>query len=267
MKSKTFYHSGEIGDLLYSLQSIKHIGNGELYIGNNLNLTCQPHETISRPLKPLTWKNYRFLQEFVESQPYINKFIYGIPRTIDYNLNYARRIIHTHIYLNHPETYMQACGLPINPIDNHTPWISVTNKKQLAPITVVRTERRQSPNFPWKLIVEKYKNDMVFIGTKSEYDSFSSENGVISHFNSDRLMDIAEVVNGAKLHIGSSTSLTTIAEGLKKRIIFENQDTKQYHTNVKYQDFHRDERFNVAYDETDIDSTMEKIEEFLAKSV
>jgi len=106
---------------------------------------------------------------------------------------------------------------------------------------------------------------MVFIGTKSEYDSFTNDNGIIPHFNSDKLIDIAEVVNGAKLHIGNSTSLTTIAEGLKKRIVFENQDTKQYHTNVKYQDFHRDDRFNVAYDETDIESTIEKIEEFLIK--
>ena len=267
MKSKTFYHSGEIGDLLYSLQSIKHIGDGDLYIGNNLNTTFLPHETTSRPLKPLNWKTYRFLQEFVESQHYINKFVYGVPRTIDYNLNYARRVIHTHIYLNHTETYMHACGLPINPIDNHTPWIEVANKKELAPITVVRTERRHSPNFPWKLIVDKFKHDMVFIGTKDEYDSFTNENGIIPHFNSDRLIAIAEVVNGAKLHIGNSTSLTIIAEGLKKRIVFENQDTKQYHTNVKYQDFRRYERFNVAYDENDIDSTMEKIEEFLITPV
>ena len=265
METKTFYHSGEMGDTLYSLQAIKNIGNGDLYIGNNLNMTFQPHETPSYPLKPFTWKTYRFLQEFIESQPYINKFLYGTPRKIDYNLNYFRKVIFTHIHLNHTETYMHVCGLPINPIDNHTPWISVANKKQLAPITVVRTERRHSPNFPWKLIVDKFRNNMVFIGTKSEYDSFTNDNGIIPHFNSDKLIDIAEVVNGAKLHIGNSTSLTTIAEGLKKRIVFENQDTKQYHTNVKYQDFHRDDRFNVAYDETDIESTIEKIEEFLIK--
>ena len=109
----------------------------------------------------------------------------------------------------------------------------------------------------------RVKNDILFLGTKSEYLDFVEYTGKLVAWNDyTNLLSICEVINGAKLHIGNSTSISVCAEGLKKPMIFEeSHDIKhvRYHTHR----FYRNNRLNVGPEDNDTDVIMEKINTFI----
>lgn len=262
----TFYHSGEIGDLLYGLKVIQFLGKGDLYSHVALNINFNPHtEACAFPNKMFDERMYNFVKRLVLRQPYINKFEYGIPDKIDYNLNDFRKFIFYTFDTSFDELYYRVCNLVADPNDGYDPWLEC-DAKTLAPISVIRTNgaNRTIPNYPWKLIVQKYKDQMVFLGTKPEYEQFTEKAGgkKIQWFDSSDMLSICEVINGAKLHMGNSTSITVCAEGLKKNLIFEEAaPRKGYHWH-QYHEFGRTNRLNVYSDELNVDLIMEKIELF-----
>lgn len=261
-----FYHSGEIGDLIYGLKVIKSINMGDLYSHVDLNIDYNPNiERCVFPNKPFDVKMYEFVKRLLLRQPYINKFEYGVPDRIDYNLNYFRKTIFNRSRISFADIYYEACNVEIDLNDGYIPWLEC-DTNSLAPITVIRTNgvNRTIPNYPWKIIVQKYKNEMVFLGTKTEYEEFIVQSGgeSIQWFDSSDMLSICEVINGAKLHMGNSTSISACAEGLKKNMIFE-ESAKRHDFPEEYWDFRRTNRFNVYADELDTNSIMEKIELFM----
>lgn len=262
----TFYHSGEIGDLLYGLKVIQSVGKGDLYAHVELNIDFNPNiEMCVFPNKPFDNRMYEFVKRLVLRQPYINKFEYGVPDHIDYNLNYFRKLVFYTFDTSFDELYYRVCDFEVDIDDGYDPWLEC-DARSLAPISVIRTNgaNRTIPNYPWKLIVQKYKNDMVFLGTKSEYDAFTVQAGgkKIQWFDSSDMLSICEVINGAKMHMGNSTSITVCAEGLKKNLIFEEAAPLRGYNWHKYHDFGRTNRLNVYSDELNVDAIMEKIELF-----
>jgi len=268
MSVPTFYHSGEIGDILYALKVIQSIGKGDLYCSPSLEVSFDPNtERIGFPNKQFTPQMFNFVKELVELQPYINKFEYAVPEKIDYNLNNFRKLIFYTFDVSFEEIYYRVCNVPSNPNDGYDPWLTC-KARTIAPITVIRTNgaNRTIPDYPWKTITNKYADQMVFVGTKPEYEQFTEKSGgkLIQWFDSTNLLSICEVINGAKLHMGNSTSLTVCAEGLKKNIIFEEADKRKDNNLALYHEFGRTNRFNVFADELDVFTIMEKIEQFVS---
>jgi hypothetical protein len=261
-----FYHSGEIGDLLYGLKVIQHIGKGDLYTNADLLIDFNPDtELCVFPNKWFDQRTYNFVKRLVYRQPYINKFEFDLPPHIDYNLNYFRKMVFDTFDVNFYELYYRICNVTPDEPDGYKPWIEC-DAKSIAPITVIRTTGagRTIPNYPWKTIVDKYKNQMVFLGTKHEYDVFTRDVGgkKIKWYESSDMLSICEVINGAQLHIGNSTSITVCAEALKKNLIFEESSVRKNNKYVQYHEFGRTNRFNVYADEVNVDAIMEKIELF-----
>lgn len=259
----TFYHSGEIGDLLYGLKAISRVPIANLFLNNDLRVEFDPNtELLANPNKPLTYREYIFIRELLEKQPYLNEIIFGNPVYIDYNLNNFRKEIFTHPHLNFSDLSVNVCKFVVDSNDAYTPWLYCNIKKEY-PITVIRVPKRTHAAFPWKQIVQKYHNDIIFLGTQSEYHSFVEYTGkLVAWKEYTNLLSICEVINGAKLHIGNSTSISVCAEALKKPIIFENEQTSN---DIRYpiHQFHRKNRFNIDADTTNVDIIMEKIDRFL----
>jgi len=261
-----FYHSGEIGDLLYGLKVIQHIGKSDLYTHPELLIDFNPNiEMCVFPNKPFDHRMYNFVKHLVLRQPYINKFEYDVPPHIDYNLNYFRKTVFYTLNVSFDELYYPICNVVPDISDGYEPWIEC-DAKSIAPITVIRTNGvgRTIPDYPWKTIVDKYKSQMVFLGTKPEYEAFTHETGgkKIKWYDSSDMLSICEVINGAKLHMGNSTSITVCAEALKKNLIFEESSVRKNNKYVQYHEFGRTNRFNVYADEVNVDAIMEKIELF-----
>jgi hypothetical protein len=258
-----FYHSGEIGDIVYGLKALSKVPSANFYMGEHLMVPFDPNiEMIGWPNKNFTAQHFSFLFDFLERQPYIHHAIHGVPESIDYNLNLFRKEIFKIKYLNFADLHLHCCGFKIDKTDGNVPWL-FSDVKKIKPISVIRVNRRINEKFPWKLITEKYHDDMIFLGTKSEHDEFTELTGhVVEWADFTDLLSVAEVINGAQLHIGNSTSISVCAEGLKKPMIFESEALPN---NIWYelQVFNRENRITVGPDHTCDDMIMEKIDGFL----
>ncbi len=260
----TFYHSGEIGDLLYGLKAVSRLPLSDLYINSDLLLPFDPNtELLANPNRTFSQRDYNFVKDLLHRQPYLRNVVYGQPNHINYNLNSFRKEIFVRQDLNFSDLYVHVCGFPVNNGDAYMPWLYCDIKKQY-PITAIRVERRNHVQFPWKQIVQKYHKDIVFLGTYKEYQNFTEYTGKSVEWNDyTNLLSICEIINGAKVHIGNSTSITVCAEALKKPIIYENEHVVG---EIRYptHEFHRTNRVNVDPDTKDIDGVMQKIEQFLS---
>jgi hypothetical protein len=258
-----FYHSGEIGDIIYGLKALSKVPSANFYMGEHLMVPFDPNiEMIGWPNKNFTAQHFSFLFDFLERQPYIHHAIHGVPESIDYNLNLFRKEIFKIKYLNFADLHLHCCGFDIDKTDGHVPWL-FSDVKKIKPISVIRVNRRINEKFPWKLITEKYHDDMIFLGTKSEHEEFTELTGhIVEWTDYTNLLSIAEVINGAQLHIGNSTSISVCAEGLKKPMIFESEALPNniWH---ELQVFNREDRITVNPDHTCDDMIMEKIDGFL----
>ena len=257
----TFYHSGEIGDIIYALKALSRKPRANLYLNVDLRLQW-PGLLVANPNKKLNKREYLFIRNLLERQPYINDIVFGTPTHIDHNLNFFRHTIFNKTELNFGDLFLDVCGYTTNKEDAYTPWVFCDIKREY-PITVIRVPRRTNKNFPWRKITEKYKNDMIFLGTKAEYLEFVEVSGkAIAWKDYTNMLSICEVMNGAKLHIGNCTSITVCAEALKKPMIFENDTDHTFIRHATHQ-FYSKNRFNVDTDMCNDDTIMEKINTFL----
>lgn len=257
-----FYHSGEIGDIIYSLKAIKRIG-GHLYLDLNLHIHYDPKmERVANPNKNFDVKHFYFIKDLIEKQKYIKSVQHKTPDIIHINLNDFRRDIFKYRDVNFADLFLKSCDLYVDEDDAYIPWIKC-DQKFVKPISVIRVNRRTTDNFPWKVIADKYHSEMLFLGTKQEHEDFVNfVNHDVEHFDSSNLLEIAEVINGSSLFIGNCTSLTVCAEALKKNMIYENEhcsDHEWYHLHQ----FRRSNRYNVDPDNKNVELTMQKIEQFL----
>jgi ADP-heptose:LPS heptosyltransferase len=109
-------------------------------------------------------------------------------------------------------------------IDNSVPvdvdkikWIHLDSKVQFEskPIVINRTSRYHRVGFPWKQLVDDYGNHMLFVGTKSEFDEFVFEFGYVKYYPTKRILQLAQVLNGAKLFIGNQSFPYSLVEAMK----------------------------------------------------
>ena len=88
-------------------------------------------------------------------------------------------------------------------MDVSKPWITGIPKKTSADIVVSRTER-----YPGKLDwfrLKEYAGRCVFVGLESEWRAFSAAYFNIEFYRARDLLDLAEVIAGAKLYVGNES--------------------------------------------------------------
>jgi len=225
-----FYHSGDLGDIIYALCAIKNSGGGILILSSDY----QKKQELRQKMSMTT---YKFLKGFIKSQSYIHDVVLcDRPIDIDYNLNDFRdsfvdwgdgkltpreekklkveRL--TTLYKNNV-----LVDLPNN-FDNQ-PWLEWSIKKIFynKSIVVNRTLRYLNPNFPWQLIVENYRNNIIFVGLADEYEKFVLDFGWVQYVKTETLEDLVDVLNGSKLFIGNQSFPHAIAQGLFLRVLQE----------------------------------------------
>lgn len=229
-----FYHSGDLGDIIYSLPFIKAMGGGTII------LSADYHGMEIR--SPMTLEKSKMLNELLVSQDYIfdvqstpNK-----PSDIDFDLNNFRdsfiewgqgkynedqvRVLrHTKLTQLYRDRIFSK--IPVN-FDEER-WLTFNKKIVLTdkPIVVNKTERYPRKNFPWKQLVEEYGNKMIFVGSQHEYNLFIKNYGHIDFYSTNTFLTLAQVINGSKLFIGNQSFPYSLAEGMKVNTIQETNNT------------------------------------------
>jgi hypothetical protein len=211
-----FSHSGDIGDIIYSLPTIRAKGGGELVL----------FDYPGRTYQPMTESRYLSLKPLLDFQRYIFKSRFSTSHE-DSSLNGFRH----HIRNGENNSDWHLCTNGLDWTHRIEKWLEVPEPIISTKNIMAWTPRHHSFNFPWKAIVDKFGYDLGFIGYKEYYKEFCSLYSIpenkIKYLEANDFMWIAQLVEGCNTFIGNLTSVTAIAEGLKKKVIIEG-----YHNNA-----------------------------------
>ena len=211
-RSSTYYHSGNLGDIIYALKAIKLAGGGKLLIG--------PVQYKTSPCRvPITRAQFEALDPLLSRQEYVTEteyrelypageYIHDLNRFRDYwNDPRIRK-------KTRPNTLARMHGYAagvLHLFDDQDCWLSVPAPMQTGMIIVHRSSRYLSADFPWQRLVEQYHQDMLFVGLEEEYRDFAKRFGRVSFWRVQDLLEMARVIAGGRAFIGNQSSPCSIA--------------------------------------------------------
>lgn len=215
--SKVFYHNGSLGDIIYSLPTVKAMGGGIYVTG----LPKTQHEAIALLLK---------------IQPYITGVLHlsesGLPADfIDLTL-FRNHPLFTreHIVLLHADAQQAAPhGWKKGWLENIPPVINAAG-----PYNVINlTNRYRDRFFNWKseiAFLRRSARFTYFLGMYKEYSEMPTAHGFI-YQPTETLLEAAEFIAGARYFSGNQSSMLAIRQGLGMPYRFEQSpnhlDTEQ----------------------------------------
>lgn len=198
-ETRLFSHSGDLGDIIYSLPTIRALGGGTLVLYDHPGRTAHGMtEAKMLRLKPLLME-----------QPYIHDVLFS-PEMVSYgNLNGFRdHYVHGNLSDCHLATY----GLPWT--QRSFKWLDVPDPIDTYPVVVHRSARYENPNFPWDRVVQQYKGLAGFCGFPEEHWDFCTRYGEIPLIDCPNFLVLAQYIAGARLFIGNQSSPLAVAQAL-----------------------------------------------------
>jgi hypothetical protein len=217
----TFWHAGDIGDIIYSLPTIRFLGGGKLYL-----CPASFTDTLMTPERAAN------IATLIECQPYITSVQYRDKPT-GFNLN-QWRMPHCHFKIGTTLAAMCLATAGAEAKEADVAWLENIRPIQTLPIVISRSARYHNPLFPWKTIPAFYKDQIVFVGTREEHAAFCDEFGHVPYCATPTLLDLAQVIAGAQLFIGNQSAPFAIAEGLKIPIALE-EDPRPHIRNCHFE--------------------------------
>ena len=221
-----FKHSGNAGDILYSLPAIRQAvrNKGEkaiLYL--NLDQPANYVQGFVHPLGNVMLNKYmaKMLKPLLLSTDFIDDVMIYNGQKIDYDLDKFRRIGLNLGAGNISRWYFQA--FPELTCDLIEPTIKVAIFQQKFfenSIVINRTERYQNGQIDYS-ILNQYDNQKVFLGTEHEYHLMSKVIKGLVYFEVKDFNEGAKLINNCKVFIGNQSMNFAIAEQLKSNRILE----------------------------------------------
>lgn len=218
------HHSGDAGDVIYSLPVLKALGGGVLFLSGDNRYPYPRPTRWAQAGAPPEWVGN--LSGLLNQQDYI----WGVhwtqktPFSCDVDLNAFRQFYKTkeHAFDSIFSLHQLAVGVTHPETE---PWLTVDRKVEIEgrDIVVARSERFHNDLFPWRYLTQKYGHRMAFVGTWQEASLFQHQFGamnVIWH-KTETLLDVARVIAGAKCFIGNQSSPLAISLGLGQNSICE----------------------------------------------
>jgi len=227
----TFAHSGNLGDIIYALPTIRTLGPGHLSLIMG-GIPAAIRKYNNGPVFPeyenrLSEADYNMIAPLLAEQPYITEVKRYSGEKIDYDLDLFRGTVGQAFKTNFIETYAQTFKLPYNPKTDHGPWLYATPKR-IARIAVTRTMRYHSnktstiPSWLELIRNNNLETDGVFLGLPDEHQAFCDLFNVqIPYYKCKDFLDMAEVIAGSDAFFGNQTFAYGVAQGLGKPTILE----------------------------------------------
>jgi hypothetical protein len=197
------FHSGCIGDIIYSIPTMQALGVTALYVGDR------------SWTKPIVNRLGSFAR-LIESQGISVSKHEG--QNIDVDLSTYRNggMVYGDNIANRVARWVGA------KIDLSKPWIkSGKNNYASGKIVVSRGARWHGEFFPWLEIVNAFADDIMFVGHKEEHEDFCKKFGRVEHLHTIDLYDVAEAIAASSLFIGNQSSPNAIANALRVPSIVE----------------------------------------------
>lgn len=215
----TFKHSGDMGDVIYSLPTIKALGGGVLYLdpegGQSEPLVGWPNHTRTK-LNAAAIESVRellMLQDYIEDVRYWHVTGEGV----DYNLDEFRR--HCTPDRNIAHSHLMAFDLPLSHADEQWLWADTIDCSG-----VVSRSLRYHGNYSfWDETDKVAMAEMaVFVGLPQEWQYFKDVFGInIAYSQTPTIYDAARLIGGCQHFIGNQNLCRAIAEGFKRTVTVE----------------------------------------------
>jgi len=247
-KPMIFHHTGDTGDIIYSLPVMKALGGGVLFISPD---SRYPYPRPCR-VTP-TAETVNNIACLTNQQDYVwnTLWTHGLPFSTDVDFNMFRDCYRVP-GLDHWASLFSLHQKPFGvtwPEDK--PWLDVDAAIKIPgrDIVVNRTERFHNEFFPWAQLVIKHGHRMVFIGSPEEYQTFRGF-GLpqidIPYQPTPTLLEVARFIKGAKVFVGNQSAPMAIALGLGVNIV---QETWPGNPNCRLK---RDNAIYCSTDKTEI---------------
>lgn len=196
-----YFHSGDLGDVLYALPSMRELGRGDLYL-NSRPWTAKMTEARAAVLRPL-----------LEAQDYVGQVIHGDAPAGEHFVNFSTfrngGIFFGLNLMEHQSEWVNANASP-------EPWLKVSpSARARGRVVCHRSPRYQNPYFRWDLIGEAFGTKMLFVGMPHEVEELRRVTKVHAEYEiTQDYLELAKLIAGADLFIGNQSSPMALAIGL-----------------------------------------------------
>lgn len=218
----TFTHAGPAEDILYSFYFCRELSRR--YDFRNFYYHIQTGIFI-------TEQQAEFLRSLLESQKFIQGIIIGPDRpknAIDLNkfrngmINCSSGDMRDYYYQFNSNTlprHFDICNIRLK---------QLPDEKYKNDVIINISEKVVNVNLDFKSLI-KFKDNLVFIGTQKEYETFCSKNFIIEkcEINPDSMLTVAKYIVGSKGFVGNQNQYFALTECLKTpRILVTNEWNK-----------------------------------------
>jgi hypothetical protein len=217
-RPSSYYHSGNLGDVIYALPAIRANGGGELVIGTK-------QAGSSGCMNPISRSQYNLLMPLLKAQPYITSTRYTDTHpgsAVRHDLNFFRnRWFDIDARLKSGVTTLldaHADYLGVTP--DVSPWLQCEPMPS-DKIIVSRSLRHRNWHFPWRRVMDRYGDKLLFIGHDEEVERFRMCWGGIAFYRVRDFLDAARLIAGAKGFIGNQSFFCAVAIGLGAKVLQE----------------------------------------------
>lgn len=214
-----FKHSGNSGDLIYSLPAARALAQGkELHY--HLNLDQKGHYgKKTHPLGGvmLNRKMFDMLHPLLSMQSYISSCSVYNGEPIDYDLDLIRRYPFPTNKGNVARWYFY---LFATSADLSAPWIDAPpDSSWQEHLVIARSGRYNAPNISYSFLGKYSKK--IFVGVEEEWREMKKMVPDIEYVAVSDFLQLASIIKGCKLFIGNQSFPFALAEAMKVNRLLE----------------------------------------------
>lgn len=222
-KVQTWFHSGDLGDIIAALPAVRQSGGGDLVIGQHPG---------SGTRETMTQARFDLIAPLLRQQPYLQEVRFG--GACGTQISTFRRKSSRREGENLAQ--WQARHLGIERLDL-SPWLTVDAQVKSG-VLMARSSRYWNPSFQWRKLREQHPQ-AVFIGTADEHRQFQQyTTREIRWQRTADFLELARLIAGCELFIGNQSAPFWIAAGLGVPILQEtcreHPDSVVARENAKY---------------------------------
>jgi hypothetical protein len=217
----TFSHSGNVGDIIYSLPTVISIckrkqQKAHFYLKTNTYATYYPNAVHPLGNIRLNKAYAEALIPLLEAQDYIDKAAIYNDEEINIDLDSFRNFNLDMARIHLPRRYFYVFHANYNLAE---PWLKVEPNPDVKDyILVNRTKRYRNLAISYKFLSQY---GPIFTGLEDEFEDFTKEVGRVSFFKAVNFLELAQIIAGCKLFIGNQSFAFSLAEALKVPRILE----------------------------------------------
>jgi hypothetical protein len=225
---RTFRHSGKLGDIIWSLPFIRHMGGGDLRIEIGVLENGAPR---------ISPDGFRSIQSLLQAQSYIQSVEPYEGGAVDFDLDAFRNMM-PWSGCNLVDAYYLAHGLAPDQANHVEPWLEVPELplRCRKGVVVTRTPRYlegrpvENPFFH-NMVRQGLGKHGLFVGSRDEHSWFERMYRVqIEYVETKDAIEAASILDNADLWVGNENFIGALAEGLKKTTV---RELNMYGTNEK----------------------------------